>query len=189
MNSSIMGVLRGVPYNIKNLIKQTIPDKILIHRLYYPDNHHFNDSYQKLKWKIANGNKDSLYLIKDKNTEKPLCYIIARNRKINKGFAQYKNFKLMTLMDYGYFSDKKDIDKIIIQTVFKLFLNNDAEVLEIITSSSSLGHYSRKMGMFKVGRGMSFKFSIPDHFNIGQDCNEISSWHLTHFSSDAFSFE
>ena len=102
--------------------------------------------------------------------------------------VKYKDFTIMTLMDYGLFIDDETTYLSIIEKLFDLFWQSSAEVLEVISNSEALCAVSRRKGMLRVGKGMSFKYSLPENWDIGDECNRLENWHLTHFCGDGFSF-
>jgi hypothetical protein len=102
--------------------------------------------------------------------------------------GKYKNFKLMTLMDFGLFKNDKRIYSVLLKEVVELFWKSDADVLEVISNSEPLIKLMKKQWMIKIGKGMSFTFSVPERWKFDQMNNELSSWHLTSFCGDAFSF-
>ena len=155
----------------------------------YHTPYHFNDNFDKIKWKI-NKNKDiHLYLIMNKNTNEHLCYFILKNRKNERAFAgKVFNFKLMTLMDYGVYNKDINAYEALMCAVLSLFWKSDADVLEVISSSSIFNKILKRNGIFKFWNGMSFKFCAPPDWNLDQEGAELSNWPITHFCGDAFSF-
>ena len=119
----------------------------------------------------------------------PLCYFVRRRKQVKEPtFRIFNNFRLMTLMHYGFFNNDSKAHKMLIEQVFDLFWKSDADVLEAISSSTIFHYYARPIGLIKLGQGMSFKFGAPKEWNLSHDCNYLKNWHLTHFSGDAFSF-
>jgi len=157
--------------------------------LKYSAKYHFNDTYLKLMWKIRNDMQ--FYIVRSRSSGQPLCYFLTKSRIIEKPLAsRYCGFDLMTLMDYGFYTDVDDIACSILITAFwDIYMDSGADILEIITSLPALCSAAKRHGMIKVGNGMSFKFSVPAEWNIGPDASDIRSWHLTHCCGDAFSFE
>ena len=155
---------------------------------------HFNDSLDKLIWKIRGcnlktGNICKLYIAKDLKTNDIVGYFVVRNKIQKEPVAlKYKDFTIMTLMDYGLFINDDTIYSSIIEKLFDLFWESSTEVLEVISNSEALCAVLRRKGMLRVGKGMSFKFSLPKNWNIGDDCKKLENWHLTHFCGDGFSF-
>lgn len=163
-------------------------------KLYYRNKFHFNDSPSKLIWKIKvsssrDENECLLYYLRGVTEDKPLCYFVIRmkNQQESRGL-KYKDFKLMTLMDFGFFEDDTRIYSTLVKKVTCLFWESDAEVLEIISNSELLDSDLRRMGMIRVGKGVSFMFSVPKDWPRDEEWNKLHNWHITHFSGDAYSF-
>lgn len=157
--------------------------------LHYHTKYHFNDSMPKLKWKVMSSGFSTLYIMEDHSTSTPLCYFVLKKRPIEKPMLdKYKDFTLMTLMDFGMYHSDESIHDTLLRLVLNMFWKSDADVLEVISSSNLLNSSADRMGMKKVGRGMSYVYSAPPHWNIdsGADCPE--KWPLTHYCGDAFSF-
>jgi hypothetical protein len=144
----------------------------------------------KIKWKFGKCKGCVLYYVVDKATQKPLLYLILKDRHIKHSFSgRYKGFKIMTLMDFGILSlEEKNFD-ILLSIVSHFFWESNAEILEIVTSSPILVHKARHRGYIRVGRGVDFWFKSPPQLNLTPDCTEIRNWHITHFACDGFSFE
>jgi len=150
----------------------------------------FNNSIEKIRWKMRRRNVDKLYIVSNKFSYVPLFYLVVRDRIIKNEIAGgYKDFNLMTLMDYGYFSSDNKLNGFLISAVVLLFLQSKGDILEVISSSPEIAYYARRYGMFRVGKGMSFKFCAPNNWELSSMCHEISDWHLTHYCGDAYSFE
>lgn len=162
--------------------------------LYYRNKFHFNDSPSKLIWKIKVSNsKDenncSLYILKEVTQNEPICYFVIRMKhQLKPRGIKYKNFKLMTLMDFGFFKNDIRIYSTLLKKIICFFWKSDAEVLEIISNSKLFGSIMKRMGMIKIGKGISFMFSVPSNWSLDEEWNKLQNWNLTHFSGDAFSF-
>jgi GNAT superfamily N-acetyltransferase len=162
--------------------------------LHYQNRLHFNDSPSKLIWKtrvsdLRDENDCSLYLIREMSRREPLCYFVLRmkHQREPRGF-RYKDFKLMTLMDFGIFKDDNRIYSTLLREIMSFFWKSDAEVLEIISNTEPFNSLMGRRGMAKVGKGVSFIFSVPRDWEWEGEWNELRNWHLTHFSGDAYSF-
>jgi GNAT superfamily N-acetyltransferase len=157
--------------------------------LYYHTIYHFNDSPAKLFWKIRSSKYNSMYLVKDMATEKPLGYFILKNRPVKQPMLdKYKDFNLMTLMDYGVYNSDENIYNLIINLALNIFIAGNADVFEVISSSPIMNGYIKEIGMRKAGKGMSYVYTVPPSWNLGTDAIQIQNWPLTHFCGDAFSF-
>jgi len=160
----------------------------------YKKKFHFNDSLAKLIWKINvsnenSENKCSLYILKETKNLDPIAYFVIRMKhQLEPIGVRYKDFDIMTLMDYGLFKNDKRIYPTILKEVTKMFWKSEAEVFEVISNSELFASVMRRLGMVKVGKGMSFTFSVPDNWDLGKDCTELHNWSLTHFCGDGFSF-
>ena len=91
-------------------------------------------------------------------------------------------------MDYTVVDSRAETLDALLQAVMSVFESTDAEVLEIITSSQELERAARRYALFKVGKGMSFKYSVPASWGLDRDAADIGNWDLTHYCGDAFSF-
>jgi len=157
--------------------------------VFFGSKYHFEADWRVLFWKMNNHRNDNLYIVKNKYTNAPLFYLIMRDRKLADPFAgKFIDFKLMTLMDYAFFSDDSKMYKILLKAIYSLFIGSDSDVLEIISSSNQLGSYAKRLGMIAAGKGMSFTFSLPDACDIDRNSTQIHNWHLTHYNGDAFTF-
>jgi GNAT superfamily N-acetyltransferase len=159
------------------------------HNLFYFSKFHFNDSFPKLIFKIMRNSNLKLFIVVDKLHQQPLLYFVINNRYIHNPLGGFSGFKLMTLMDFGFNKEKPICFKILTSKVFDLFSESDAEVLDIISSYEEFSQILKNKWMVKVGKGMSFKYTVPSSWELSDDAKSIESWHLTHFSSDAYSFE
>mgnify|MGYP001208920063 CR=1 FL=1 len=162
-----------------------------IPRPYYHTPYHFNDNFDKIKWKILTTSDTVLYFIISKSTNKYLCYFVLkdRNRKTKDPFSdRFFNVKLMTLMDYGVYNNDINTYEALVSAVFSLFWDGDAEALEVISSSKILNKILKRNGMVKVFKGMSFKFCAPQSWKVNQSAAVVSNWPLTHFNGDGFMF-
>jgi len=138
-------------------------------RLCYRAKYHFNDSLSKIIWKIKWGKPEtSLYLLKDEATKKPLCYFVIRKKEIKEAIlGKYRNFYLMTLMDFGFFTEDAKVYKKLINKVFSMFWKSEADVLELVSSSKMINGYVKRLGMIEVGKGVPFMFTLPPRCHIG----------------------
>lgn len=159
-------------------------------QLYYPEMFHFDGGADMLLWKLAARGGNRFYLLKDRATQERLSYLVVRSRKLIEPMAgRYRDFELMTLMDYGLFvHDDRPYDAII-TVLFDLFHQSTADVLDIVSSSPELGRRARRRGMWRFGKGMSYKFCVPPAWTLTDDRLTIRNWRLSHFSGDAFTFE
>ncbi|MBW1791355.1 MAG: GNAT family N-acetyltransferase [Deltaproteobacteria bacterium] len=156
--------------------------------LCYGARYHFNDSIAKLRWKFDWTKHDTrLYLLIDETTKKPLSYIVIREKKVLEPIlGRYANFQLMTLMDFGFYNDDAEVYKALVQSVIGLFWKSKADILEIISSSDALNACTNRIGMRKAGKGVPFMFSVSSKWNLGERSEDISNWHLTHYSGEGF---
>jgi hypothetical protein len=163
-------------------------------KIEYKAKYHFNGRLEKLLWKVKGSNAKpenhcSLYLLKDLENGSPLCYFAIRlKRQLEPLADKYRNFKLMTLMDFGLFKNDERIYPALLKEIINLFWKSDAEVLEVISNEKGLIKILSQKGLIKVGKGMSYTFSVPERWDLGKESNELSNWHLTSFCGDAFSF-
>ena len=164
-------------------------DRLNDKKIVYFSKFHFNDSFCKLKYKIGMKETVKIYIIHDRNTREALAYYVLSNRYIRKPLGDYSHFNLMTLMDFGFFKKDARIFEYIVNEVFKAFSVSAAEALEVISSYNILSSLLKKRMMVKVGSGMSFKFTLPSTWKLDSSIDSVESWHLTHFSGDAFGFE
>lgn len=170
------------------------PSRLSLPELYYEAKYHFNDRLEKLLWKVKGSNAKpendcSLYLLEDIENGTPFCYFVLRLKMQSEPLAnKYKDFKLMTLMDFGLYKNDERIQPTLLREVIDLFWKSDAEVLEVLSNSKTLTGLMKQKGLIKVGKGMSFTFSVPENLNFDKESNNLRSWHLTSFCGDAFSF-
>jgi hypothetical protein len=165
-------------------------EKVYHEELIYKTPYHFNDSTKKRNWKLENSFNCKTFYVIDNQTQSTLFYFILKNRYIDHTFAErYTGFKLMTLMDFGFYHLHEKSMRMLVSIVNTLFWESDAHILEIITSDDSLISASKKKGMIKAGRGEIFWYKMPQHIKVQNDSLDISNWHFTHFVTDAFRFK
>jgi len=155
---------------------------------------HFDDSYKRLKWKLKACNlKDncSLHIVRTKkngNSSDPLAYFIARFREqIDPLAERYKDFKRMTVMDFGLLKNNSQLYPIVAMKILDLFNKSEAEVLDVVSSLDEFGTVLRRLGAVRLGRGFSLMYRAPTNWNLQWD-SDINNWELTHFSGDVFIF-
>jgi GNAT superfamily N-acetyltransferase len=157
--------------------------------VYYFTKYHFNHSFSKIKWRMSGKNEMALYVVSNEQSNGDIGYFIVKSRTVKEPFVgKYKDFGLMTLMDYGCFDPNLANYCNILKEAFQEFLQSDAEVLEIISSFRFMNFLLKRRGFIKLGKGMPFTFVIPPGWNLEEDCKDIWNWPLTHFCGDAFSF-
>lgn len=149
----------------------------------------FNDSAEKLEFKLSRAGNSMFYLLSDRESGRPEGYFILKNRLINTPLGGYSGFKLMSLMDYGFYGDESARLKDLISIVFEIFFQSDADALDAVAPRDPLNALVRKRGMFRIGKGMSFTFTVPSSWDLHPDADLLGSWQLSHFSGDGYSFE
>lgn len=156
--------------------------------LRYQAGYHFNDTLKKVLWKIAWARHDNkLYVMTDERTGEPAGYFVVREKQVTEPIlGRYTNFKLMTLMDYGFYNDDGDLHRALLGTLFGLFRSSDADVLEVVSSSVPLNGCARRMGMRRVGKGVPFLLLTPADRSLGAAADDTANWHLTHYSGEGF---
>jgi GNAT superfamily N-acetyltransferase len=169
-------------------VKEDAPSRADMPKLRYPVRYHFNDSLPKLLWKIDWTRHDTtLYFLINEATKEPWCYLVIREKQVSEPILdKYGNFKLMTLMDFGFFTDDQNVYQALVNKVFHIFWKSEAEVLEIISSSALLNACAKHLGMRKVGKGVPFMFTAPSKLDLGSRCGDLAEWHLTHYSGEGF---
>lgn len=156
--------------------------------------YHFNNNGARLLWKLEasnfrSENESSLYILKDRDYNKPLCYFVIRLKYQREALAgKFKNFKRMTLMDYGLFNDDEEIYSVLAQETLRLFWASDAEVFDVVTNSRLFGTVLKQRGVFKIGKGENFVFSLPENWVFGNDREDMEKWDFTYFIGDGFTF-
>lgn len=150
----------------------------------------FNSEMSKILWKLEKTKfKHELYFIHDENGE-IWGYFITRSKfEDGQSSAKYSDFRLMTLVDFGSFlGDMERLSEVVFEKCVLLFMKGGDEVLEIISSSEVMKRFSRANLLVTGGRGMSFTYNAIDWPEL--KCQEdFSSWHLTGFCGDAFTYK
>jgi GNAT superfamily N-acetyltransferase len=156
--------------------------------LRYQARFHFNDSLNKVLWKIAWTRHDTkLYVMTNEQTGGAVGYFVVREKQVTEPIlGRYTNFKLMTLMDYGFYGDDAGLHRALLGKLFGLFRGSDADVLEVVSSSALLNGCARRMGMRRVGKGVPFLLLAPADWSLGADAGDTANWHLTHYSGEGF---
>lgn len=178
-------------FNLEKIdFKKCGPDQFS-HQHYRACIAHFCDNYRMLEWKMGHSSNDAVYFIKDPVSRENLAYLIIRSRMITKPFAgKFKDFKMMTLMSFGFFSNDKIGYREIVRASMSVFIKGDADVLDVVSSSPEFNRAARRYGMLRIGKGMSFSFTPPRDLKDGiKGYDELDHWHLTHYHGDGFSFE
>ena len=158
--------------------------------LCYSSTYRFIDSGAKLVWKLSHMDDEVLYIIAEKdNNYDPVAYFIMKNGLITTPLGGYSGFRMMSIMDYGFFDDRPVNRRLLVQYVFDLFSGSDAEVLDIVSSDDELNRILKKRGMLRIGKGMSFSFFVPDSWDLGEGFDQLQNWVLTHFSGDGWSID
>ena len=94
----------------------------------------------------------------------------------------------MTLMDYMVFGRPDVGYDAIADAVVERFWESDAEILETVASSGVLNRQLRRKFMIPGGKGVAYFYKTPRGVALPPVANDVSNWHFTHFSTDAFSF-
>jgi ribosomal protein S18 acetylase RimI-like enzyme len=155
---------------------------------------HFKDSNERIFWKVnwANsrqGHNCRIYLFGGCDASIALGYMVVRKRVQMEPMAgRFRDFRLMTLMDFGFFKLEENAYLMLLHSILKLFWQGDADVLEVITNNIRLQNLARHLGLIRIGKGMSFTYSVPRDWNWPNNYNNIRSMHLTHFCGDGFTF-
>ncbi len=149
----------------------------------------FNDSGAKLAFKLSRAGNSQFFIMEDKKENRPAAYFILKNRVLTQPLGGYSGFRMMSLMDYGFFSQNPLSPKLLVREVFDSFMKSDAEVLDIVSSHPGLSSAAGRMGMINIGKGMSFTFTFPDSWNLNTENSGLEDWQLSHFSGDGYSFE
>jgi GNAT superfamily N-acetyltransferase len=154
---------------------------------------HFNMSAQKLHWKVHCARRQgqvSVYLLQDARDRDFLGYAILRTRQETQPLAEkYRDFSCMTLMDYAVVDESPHVYSELLGRLVELFHRSRAEVLQIISNSPSLNRLAFRCGLLRIGKGMSFAYSMKDtEISPSIDLQQMDAWPVTHFSGDAFAF-
>lgn len=142
------------------------------------------------KMKIASAvGAMSLWLIRDNRSQECLAYMIVRERTQVQPLAdKYRDFRLMTLMDFAFVNDDARATNGIVGHLIRLFFESDCDVLEVISSNKLVNRAAAKRAMIPVGKGMSFTYSVPDNWNLPANLAHVENWPLSSFCGDAFTF-
>jgi GNAT superfamily N-acetyltransferase len=155
---------------------------------------HFHKDADWLQWKIdtwtrIGGNQSALYVLRALPDGEPLGYaVVGRTRPAKPLAGRYKDFELMTLLDFAVTRPERPVCAALLRELVKRFFACDAEVLEVYSNVPPLNAVMGTSGMLRVGKGMSFSFSVPEDWNLDPAMNELTRWPLTHFSGDGFCF-
>lgn len=157
---------------------------------HYDSPFHFNDSLSKIAWKMCGRTDLRLYLLTDSDTGRILAYCIIKDRCLNeyRYLGRYRGLRLMTMMDFGIFDSDRHLYRILLNAVLHHFLESGADILDLISTCPSIDAAARRLGMLKVGKGMTFHYAPTSACPIPEEAEHITNWHLTHFCSDGFTF-
>jgi len=154
---------------------------------FYREGFHFNDSAEKFLWKISQSGDSQVYLVRDEATGELLIRFVVKSRTFISA-DKYTGFRLMTLMDYLFFTNSTASYEFLVDALIGLFWRSDAEVLMTVSSSPLLNALLRRRLMIPAGKGVDFWFKTPANFAMPTEAADIANWHFTHFCTDAFSF-
>jgi len=149
----------------------------------------FNDSGAKLAFKLDRAGNSEFFLMEDLKENRPAAYFILKNRLVTQPLGGFSGFRMMSLMDYGFFGRNPLYPKLLVGNVFDSFMKSGAEVLDVVSSHPGLSSAVRKRGMINIGKGMSFTFTLPASWNLNTENSGLRDWQLSHFSGDGYSFE
>ena len=151
---------------------------------------HFNLSVDKLLWKVAYsaraGGETSIHILRARADSRPMGYAVVRTWTQTKPLAErYKDFRLVTLMDYGLVAETEDAYAAMLTNIFQLAVEYGAEVLEVICHAPELRRLARRYGLLAVGKGMSFSYILPADWDLsGVDVYDSATWRANHYSGD-----
>lgn len=129
------------------------------------------------------------WLLRHASSGQPTGYMVVRQRHQERPLAErYRNFKLMTLLDYGVTSPTRAMAETLVGHLIGLYQESPAEVLELIAANEQVVRAAKRCGLVSVGKGMSFSYALADQLPKHDRLNDISAWSLSHFSGDAFSY-
>lgn len=153
---------------------------------------HFDMSAATLQTKLSLAQRAGscrLWLISDRRSNRNLAYLITRERFQVEPLAEiFRDFRLMTAMDFGYVANDSSAADAVASHLIEIFLESDCEVLELISTNLLLNRAVTRRGMLRVGRGMSFNYSVPESWNWPAELTRIDSWPISNFSGDAFTY-
>lgn len=150
---------------------------------------HFNDTWDKFRWKVAQCKDARIYHITERASGGVLARFVTKTRLVTGAFAEkYTGFRLMTLMDYMVFGEPEAGYAALANVVTRQFWESDAVVLESVAASDALNKRLRRKFMVPGGKGVAFFYKTPRGVTLPPVANDVSHWHFTHFSTDAFSF-
>ncbi len=131
----------------------------------------------------------SLWLIQDRRSDECVAHAIVRQRLQEQPLAErYRDFRLMTLMDFSLADGDAQAASGIVGSVVQQFLQGDCDVLEIISNNRLVNRAATRRGLAPVGKGMSFAYAVPENWNWPSRLTQLENWPLTHFCGDGFSF-
>jgi len=157
--------------------------------LKYDEPYHFNDNASRMIWKAEHKPNNVAHIVHHETEQDKVLYFILKERYIEHKFAgRYSDLTLMTLMDFGFHSDRKDNFDILLSFVEKAFWEGDSEVLEIITSNPVFIKKAYRKGFIKAGKGIEFFFKCPAGKELSSESEAINNWRFTNFISDSYSF-
>lgn len=130
----------------------------------------------------------TLHLVHHGATHTCLAYFILRERLQERPLAgRYRDFRLMTLVDFGLADDEVAAAGIVSAAVSRFF-DSTAEVLEVVSSHPLVNREARRRSLRPVGRGMSFTYAVPGAWAWPSDLARPENWPLTHFCGDGFTY-
>ena len=108
----------------------------------------------------------SLFLMRHRQSGDLVGYAIVRQRHQKEPLAEkYRDFRLMTLMDFAIADDDRTAATALVAYVVGQFLESDCDVLEIISNNRLINQVAKRCCMLPVGKGMSFAYSAPEDWH------------------------
>ena len=152
----------------------------------------FENSGPRLTWKTlasnaVSGNQTRIETFCIGN--EPLGYAVLRERFQREPMAgRYKDFRLMSLMDFGFYSEHPDRFPLLVSYVVEAFRASSCEVLELVTSIPPLQAELQRRGILAIGSGVPLTFSLPAAKCPISLPMSVDQWHATLYDADGFSF-
>ncbi len=133
--------------------------------------------------------KHTVHLLHDARSARCVAYFIVRQRRQDAPLAgRYRNFDLMSLVDFGLIPGDNGAAAAIVRHLVRMFVRSRNDVLELVSTDPAVNRAAGRLGFRAVGRGMSFNWSTPPGWDWPAELRHASEWPLTAFAGDAFSY-
>jgi GNAT superfamily N-acetyltransferase len=130
----------------------------------------------------------SAYLIRDANGQATASMIIRDQYQAEPLAERYSDFRRMTLMHHATLRNDPTTASALVGHLVDLFYQSGADVLDLVSNDPVLNRVASRSGLFAVGKGMSFAYSVPQAWHWPPVTEDFRKWPITCMCGDAYLF-